>query len=632
MGYVSNDRGHYLSKMAVKDRIDRAREERREMPPNDLPGDPTANGHGHRNGNGHVTVLVEGYHHAPTAHAPTAVAEPVAEPTAQPATRPQRVDFFSTRPSGPSTTARTAPAEPGGQAFTGFTRSGQRAGAVARPQPRRLPGRVATLSILIIAVTLIAAAVTAVNQSTDTGLVAAQTGPAIRQDAVRHWNAITVQAIRDGGSAPTVAARALAIVHTSMYDAWAAYDETAVGTQLGDQLRRPESERNVANKQAAISYAAFRALTDLYPDQARQLQAELRHLGYDPANESTDPATAAGIGNTAAAAVLQTRHHDGANQLGDLAPGAYADYTGYQPANSPDTVRNAGSWQPQRLPGGDGEPVVQRFVTPHWSNVAPFALESPDQFRPPGPAPLGGGELRRAVNETLRLSAELDDHDKAVVEYWNGDGTKTAAVQWSQFAQWTSQRDKDGIDQDVKTFFAMSSALLDASIAAWDALTAYDSARPVTVVAELLGNARVEAWAGPYQASRWIAASDWRPYQPATVVSPPYAGYPSVMSVMSAAGAAVLRLCTKSDQFGASATVRSGSSSVEPGVVPHQDVVLEWRTFTEAAQQAGSSQQLSGAAFADANADGLAAGRRVGEQAFSKAMTLFEGTAPTDAA
>ena len=57
------------------------------------------------------------------------------------------------------------------------------------------------------------------------------------------------------------ASRAQAVVHTCMYDAWAAYDDKAVGTQLGGALRRPPAERTEANKERAVSYAAYRALT-----------------------------------------------------------------------------------------------------------------------------------------------------------------------------------------------------------------------------------------------------------------------------------------------------------------------------------------------------------------------------------
>jgi hypothetical protein len=73
-----------------------------------------------------------------------------------------------------------------------------------------------------------------------------------------HWNNATLQGIRDAKLGAPVVSRALAIVHTCMYDAWAAYDERAVGTQLGGALRRPASERTLANKEQAVSYAAYR--------------------------------------------------------------------------------------------------------------------------------------------------------------------------------------------------------------------------------------------------------------------------------------------------------------------------------------------------------------------------------------
>ena len=57
-----------------------------------------------------------------------------------------------------------------------------------------------------------------------------------------------------------MAARALAVVHSAIYDAWAAYDPLAVGTRFGAGLRQPEAERTQANKDKAISYAAYTPL------------------------------------------------------------------------------------------------------------------------------------------------------------------------------------------------------------------------------------------------------------------------------------------------------------------------------------------------------------------------------------
>lgn len=160
------------------------------------------------------------------------------------------------------------------------------------------------------------------------------------------WNEATLQAIRDTHPGPPIVARMLAITHTCMYDAWAAYDSVAVGTRLGGTLRRPMSERTMLNKKKAMSFAAYRALVDLFPTEQAKFNTVMMQLGYDPTDTSTDRGTAAGVGNVACQAVLDYRHQDGSNQLGDLHPGAYSDYTGYEPVNTPDQINDPNRWSP----------------------------------------------------------------------------------------------------------------------------------------------------------------------------------------------------------------------------------------------------------------------------------------------
>src|SRR5215213_3757440 len=112
---------------------------------------------------------------------------------------------------------------------------------------------------------------------------------------------------------PTVSSRMFGIVVTSMYDAWAAYDDKAVGTQLGGKLRRPAAERTEANKRKAVAYATYRSLLYLFPEDEKWLSEQMRRYGFDPADKSTDPRTPQGVGNTAAAAVIEYRRHDGSN-------------------------------------------------------------------------------------------------------------------------------------------------------------------------------------------------------------------------------------------------------------------------------------------------------------------------------
>ena len=67
------------------------------------------------------------------------------------------------------------------------------------------------------------------------------------------------------GARPTILSRTLAIATTAMYDAWAAYDDKAVGTRLGGKLRRPPAERTRANKEKAIGYAVYRGAAGPLP-------------------------------------------------------------------------------------------------------------------------------------------------------------------------------------------------------------------------------------------------------------------------------------------------------------------------------------------------------------------------------
>src|ERR1700675_1364232 len=128
------------------------------------------------------------------------------------------------------------------------------------------------------------------------------------QEVILQWDSAALQGIRDAKLGAPVVARALAIVHTCTYDAWAAYDDRGIGTQLGGALRRPASERTLENKQQAISYAAYRALADVLPVDTNSVYIPLmKQLGYDPSDDSTDIETPTGIGNWAAPPGPNTR-------------------------------------------------------------------------------------------------------------------------------------------------------------------------------------------------------------------------------------------------------------------------------------------------------------------------------------
>lgn len=311
--------------------------------------------------------------------------------------------------------------------------------------------------------------------------VASVRAEAAKPNVVIQWNQAALQGVRDSTLGPPMVARALAIAHTCAYDAWAAYDERALGTHFGGKLRRPAKERSLANKNEAISFAFYRAAVDLFPgDKSSVFDPLMAKLGYDINNASTDLTTPTGIGNVACNAVLTFRHTDGSNQLGALTPSGvpYADYTGYIPVNLPSTVpvtdistiKDPSRWQPLTYFNGKSV-VTSTFVGAQWYKVQPFAMTSPDEFRSFtalfGPALYGSDTYVEQGQELIDMSANLTDEQKMIAEYWaNGPHSELPPGHWDLFAQFVSQRDHHTLDDDVKMFFALTNAVFDAGIAA----------------------------------------------------------------------------------------------------------------------------------------------------------------------
>ena len=376
---------------------------------------------------------------------------------------------------------------------------------------------------------------------------------------------------------PTVGARALAIVHTCMFDAWAAYDPKARGTQLGGALR-VSSNHSHAAKAEAVSYAAYRALLDLFPSQASAFVALLTQLGYDPSDTSTDTSTPVGIGNVAAQAELNFRHGDGSNQLG-----GYADTTGYTPVNDPTHINDPNRWQPLLANG-----VAQKFVTPQWGHITPFALSSGGQLRPAAPEHYPSTGYRDQATDLLAFSAGLTDTQKVIAEYWASVPGAPAPMTWAQWAQFIAQRDKHELDDDVKMFFALTNAFADALIAVWDAKRTYDSERPITAIHYLFTGTPVTAWGG-----RSRAHSDrWRRLEALSachaVVPRIRLGAQRCERGQRARPGAIHR---ERQSLGGLITGRPAHRVSSLGSLPQTDVTLSWATFSEAADQAGLSRR-----------------------------------------
>jgi hypothetical protein len=459
------------------------------------------------------------------------------------------------------------------------------------------------------------------------------------------WNRYTCDALYLSNTPPTIAARTLATVHTAMYDALTLFlpgKETATTLAL-QQLKAQElpCDYTPENRREAYSYAAFRVLnTDAIFASAlpatfkTELETFFKSLGYDPKNTAEKTNTPSGIGNMAARLVLEARAADHSNQQNK-----FADTSRYAPLNPPPPelpkAENLDHWQPQLK--ADYKP--QAFLTPHWGGVKPFGLSRGDQFRPKPPINNCGQGFKEQADMIADISACLTDEQKMVAEYFAGmheeqfPGLPTPA----EYKRWITppaQLSRVGCeiieDRELKStpavifLFALSNALLDASIAAWDAKRYYDYVRPDTLIRNVKDNETFNSWGGPGRGTVEIEGEGWQPYIP----TPPFAEYVSGHSTFSSATAEIVKCFFGDGKYEHSITIPIGGSKVEGACVPAPplcDITLSWTTVDELAEQAGMSRLYGGIHFKDGNLQGRELGKKVAVAVWTKACDYLNG-------
>ena len=400
---------------------------------------------------------------------------------------------------------------------------------------------------------------------------------------------------------PAPAGRVMAVTFTAAYDAWAAYDEEAVGVVTGNLL----DGTGAGNREEAILHAM---LTTLYGLTGKQnpYRLRLRRMGFNPDSESLD----AQLGRNIGAMVLAERRQDGANQQDN-----YEDTSHYMVAPPEELA----AWQPDFI-----DRMVQEPITPHWGRVVPFAMRNMEHHRPPTPPALGTPEFDAQVEEVLAYSANLTQRHKAIAEYWAPERWATPASHFVDVTKDISERDGFTLEQDVKLFFTIGNAMMDAGIAAWDAKYRFNYVRPVTVI-QRMGDRPIRAYNYRTNQTETIAAEDWEPY----LETPAFPEYVSGHSAFAAAWARAMELTLGTDQMDYTGRVYFLSEENSPYVV--DPIQLHFQTYEEAAQSSGMSRLYGGIHWMIGNTEGLAMGRTIGEMAYERAQRFFDGsaTAPT---
>ena len=293
------------------------------------------------------------------------------------------------------------------------------------------------------------------------------------------------------------------------------------------------------------------------------------------------------------------------------------------------------AYSPQLVPRGD-----------YTRALAEFWADGPDSETPPG--------------HWFVILNEVNDHPQLTRQF-QGKGESLSLLEW-----------------DVKAYFTLGGAMHDAAITAWGIKGWYDYIRPISALramadrgqssnsnldsfhelgiplskgyvelitasdalagenGEHVGKIKLLAWRNPDSIDDpatevagvgWIRAENWWPYQRPTFVTPPFAGYVSGHSTYSRAAAEVLTALTGNSFFPGGMSdfqIKAHEFLVfEDG--PSVDLVLQWATYQDAADQCSLSRIWGGIHPPADDLPGRQIGSEVGSDAFAAALGYFSG-------
>jgi hypothetical protein len=380
-----------------------------------------------------------------------------------------------------------------------------------------------------------------------------------RADAVQDWTAIMLSTV--GGQTPFAQARFAAITQLAVFEAVNACTrkyEPYLGTIAASFGASPEA--------AAIA-AAHGVLKNYFPSSGPDLDAaRLQSLAAIP----DGPPKSAGIsvGEAAAAAMIAARANDGS-----APPQTFL----------PDTT-DPGVWQPTPPAFGPG-------VFRHWGNVAPFGIQSSDQFRSEPPPALTSGKYRRDYDEVKAVGevGSTRPTDRSDVARFFAAVPPTQVFNLA--ALQVSAAQGRSLSENARAFALINMAIGDALVSVFETKYFYAFWRPVTAIraGDTDGNPRTEV------------DSAWTPF----ITTPSFPGYPSAHASGSGAARKVAELLY--GPFGHTITLS------HPAI---PDVTLQYTNFRDITDDVDDARVYGGIHFRFDQEAGSLMGRRVGRYVY----------------
>ena len=409
-----------------------------------------------------------------------------------------------------------------------------------------------------------------------------------RADAVTDWNVGAGRAATAACLSPTgnalAESRMYAMVHVAIHDALNAINRRS----------RPYALDTQAPSWASVDAAVAAAAHDVLVSVIDQLQ-ELPQCVLDgKASVEADYAAALGaipdgpaksqgvaIGQEAASEILALRADDGSDT-------PLPDFF-YPQGTNPGEYRFT--------------PGFPFAFAPGWGKVTPFVLRQSSQFRSGPPYRVGSKKYAADFNEVKSLGGDDVTTPSARTEEQTEIGLfwiESSPLAWNRIARSVSASTGLDLWENARLFGLLNMALADGYISSWETKYHYNFWRPVTAIQTADTDGNPDTAPDP----------TWKPLQPTY----PMPDHDSAHSVEGGAAAEVLKRFFGNDHISFSACSLT-LPLVEEQCGGASEVLREFDSFTEAAEENGVSRILIGIHFRKAVEEGIEHGRKIGDRA-----------------
>jgi len=263
-------------------------------------------------------------------------------------------------------------------------------------------------------------------------------------------------------------------------------------------------------------------------------------------------------------------------------------------------------WTPLIVQG-----VQYPFVTYDWGTVRSSTFTAEDEtaiLAKVDEVFPSEGKRTIEVAELLAIAADLTDDQKVSAEFWLQTSVPLPCffiMMWRGYVANTV--DENNMDLLFLSGLELATNMFEASRLLWTSKSSHMQSCPIQDIRRLYNNNTITSWdstKGDIEGGKWV------PFYDQKLITPACPDFPSEQSAFAEIFASIMSqrftpeikpfapqtipiITTEAHPFG-TFIVRKGTSTIQPGLVPKEDITLSWSTWKNMANSCGLAAKYGG--------------------------------------